>query len=413
VHEVLFPYAREHLVRFIDQHRGLPEVEAELAEVARLARLESSAKENVAATLQRWMDQDRKATPLKALQGLLWERAFARGDFVAHVYPDVPDALVAFRQQGLRLAVYSSGSVRAQQAFFRHSTAGDLTAYIDAWFDTVVGTKSEPGSYRAIASALDLPPAALAFLSDSQVELDAARAAGLATLGLVRGPLAVGAHSAASSFEALPRTLGLPAPRAWSGPSEKTTVVALSRHCHGRGWASATSGNFSVRAGARMAITASGVDKGQLTEREVLWVGLDAAPLEPGKPSVEAPLHAALYRGSPSIGAVVHTHSVAATVLSRRAAPGRELRLSGYEMAKALAPALDGALPELVLPVFPNLQDAARLARRVGEHLAHSPAPGYLIEGHGLTTWGVNAERARHHTEALEFLLACELEATR
>ena len=411
VREELFPYAREFLSSFIEQHRARPDVAAELSEATRLAWQEDP-REELQATLQRWMAEDRKVTPLKALQGLLWEAAFARGELVAHVYPEVPAALAALRQRGLRVAIYSSGSVRAQRAFFRYSAAGDLTASIDAWFDTNIGSKSEPGSYRAIARALALEPAAIAFLSDSEAELDAARAAGLTTLGIWRAPLSIGAHPAASSFDGLAHTLGLTRAVNPSPAPEKTIVAELSRYCHARGWASATSGNFSVRGGERMAITASGVDKGRLDERDVLWVGLDGAPLEAGKPSAEAPLHAALYRSSPRVGAVIHTHSVAATVLSRRAASSGALTLSGYEMAKALAPASAAGPPELVLPVVPNQQDTALLAQTIGEQLSRTPALAYLVEGHGLTTWAADADRARHHTEALELMLACEL-ATR
>lgn len=432
VEQVLFPYARQHLGRFIEEQRGVPEVEAELAEVERLARLERGVAEPVQATLLRWMAEDRKLTPLKALQGLLWEAAFARGAFVAPVYPDVPPLLAECRQRGVRLAVYSSGSVRAQRAFFRYSQAGDLSAAFDAWFDTAIGSKREASSYRAIAGALELEPSSIAFLSDSQAELDAARSAGLLTFGLVRGPLQLGPHPAASSFDALRPALELPAPGVATAPTpaskdttrlassssnggdEKATVVALARQAHARGWALATSGNFSVRAGAdRMAITASGVDKGSLGAADVLWVGLDGVALEAGTPSAEAPLHAALYRRAASMGAVLHTHSIAGTLLSRRAAARGALLLSGYEMSKALAPVMGGAPPRLELPIFPNLQDTRELATLVGAHLARSPAPAYLIEGHGLTTWGPSAERARHHCEALEFLLACELEAGR
>jgi 2,3-diketo-5-methylthio-1-phosphopentane phosphatase/methylthioribulose-1-phosphate dehydratase len=408
--DVLFPYAREHLGSFIQQHRGRPEVEAELSEASRLAEQENP-HEDVHAALQRWMAQDRKVTPLKALQGLLWEAAFARGELVAHVYPEVPGALASLRQHGLRVAIYSSGSVRAQRAFFRYSAAGDLCALIDGWFDTSIGHKVGPSSYRAIARALALEPSAIAFLSDTEAELDAARAAGLTTLGILRAPLTIGAHAAAVSFDGLSRTLSLARATDPTPAPEKATVAALSRYCHARGWASATSGNFSVRAGERMAITASGVDKGRLSERDVLWVGLDGVALEPGRPSAEAPLHAQLYRSSPRIGAVLHTHSIAATVLSRRAASARSLALSGYEMAKALAPANAGGPPEIVVPIFANEQDTTRLAATIGEQLARAPALAYLVEGHGLTTWAADADRARHHTEALELMLACELAA--
>jgi|SRR6188508_165015 len=131
VHDVLFPYAREHLAAFIAERRGDAEVDALLAETERLLRAEGTSEAAPVPALERWMAEDRKATPLKALQGLLWEAAFRRGAFVAHVYPDVAPALRLFRERGLQLYVYSSGSVRAQRAFFRHSAAGDLTGLID------------------------------------------------------------------------------------------------------------------------------------------------------------------------------------------------------------------------------------------------------------------------------------------
>lgn len=418
VNEVLFPYAREHLARFIAEQRGDPEVEAELGEALRLARAESSpGAEPVSdpvTALQRWMQDDRKATPL---QGLLWEQAFQRGAFAAHVYPDVAPALRSFREQGFGLYVYSSGSVRAQRAFLRHSMAGDLTPLIDGWFDTRIGSKLQPASYRSIAHALGLDPADITFLSDNRAELDAARAAGLAVIGLLRGALALGAHRAVTRFDDLPLAIDTGRPgtdfqdEALAARARRE-VVELVRYCHARGWAVATSGNFSVRVSPeRIAITASGVDKGQVTARDVLLVRPDGQPLEHGKPSAETPLHTALYQSSPAIGAVGHTHSVAGTVLSRRHAAQGELRLSGYEMSKALVPASGETLHDLVLPIVPNQQDTRSLANVVGARLAETAALAYLVEGHGLTTWGASAADLRRHVEALEFMLACELAA--
>jgi enolase-phosphatase E1 len=415
VREVLFPYAREHLGRFIEERRGAREVAHELDAVAQLARAEGLGDEPPGVTLQRWMAEDRKLGPLKALQGLLWEHAFEQGTFAAHLYPDVPPALRRFREQGLRLYIYSSGSVRAQRAFFRYSAAGDLTPLLDGYFDTAVGSKSSPASYLGITRQLGLDPSAVLFLSDSLAELDAAREAGLGTLALRREPLALGAHAAATQLAALElETAERASPLGVGGRNPKAEVVTLARHCHARGWAEATSGNFSVRAGSdRLLITASGVDKGELSERDVVLVGLDLRPFGPGTPSAEAPLHAALYRSDRRIGAVLHTHSVSSTVLSRRAAASGVLRLAGYEMAKAIAPVTGGAPPELCLPIFANDQDSVALSERISERLARSAAVAYLVEGHGLTTWGPDPERARRHTDALEFLLACELEAAR
>jgi 2,3-diketo-5-methylthio-1-phosphopentane phosphatase/methylthioribulose-1-phosphate dehydratase len=416
VREVLFPHAREHLAVFVQQSSGNPELEALLAEVQRLAQEEGASQEAPLATLQRWMAEDRKLTPLKALQGWLWEDAFRREAFVAHVYPEVSAVLAEWRERGLPSYIFSSGSVRAQQAFFRHSAEGDLTPLIAGWFDTSSGGKQDPAAYARIASALRLDPAAVLFVSDSQAELDAARAAGLATLGMLRDGLRLGGHPATTRLDelplsALPPLFALPAlPAINQLAAARRSVVELARYCHARGWADATSGNFSERvADGHFVITTSGVDKGLLTPAEVVHVDGGGLALEPGTPSAETPLHAALYASSAKIGAITHTHSVAATVLSRHHAEQGSVRLSGYEMAKALAPVQDGVAPDLCLPILPNQQDTRALAQVVSQRLRESPAFGYLIAGHGLTTWGNTPAQARRHVEALEFLLACEL----
>lgn len=411
VRKELFPYARAHLRAFVSEHRHEPEVQRELAEVTRLARAEGSSADDPVRELERWMAEDRKATPLKALQGLLWQRAFQRGVFVAHVYPEVPAALARAREQGLALHVYSSGSVRAQQAFFRHSAAGDLTPLVAGWFDTTIGSKLEAASYRKIAAAIGQEPREILFLSDSLPELDAARAAGLETLAVLRGPHALGAHAAVTRFDELP--LSPPAGEARASDPVargKAEVVALARHCHERGWASATSGNFSVRIGGeRIAITATGIDKARVTPGDVLLLAPDGTPLEPGRPSAEAPLHVELYRSRADVGAVAHTHSVAATVLSRHFASRGVLRLSSYEMAKALAPVKAGEPPELNIPILENQQDTLALAQHARAQIEKSQAFAYLVEGHGLTTWGRDVAEVRRQVEALEFMLACEL----
>jgi methylthioribulose-1-phosphate dehydratase len=189
-------------------------------------------------------------------------------------------------------------------------------------------------------------------------------------------------------------------------------LVALGRLCHARGWALATGGNFSARVdGASIAITASGRDKGSLTVSDIVLVDPDGQPVEgqPGRPSAETLLHCQLYRRFPSIGAVAHTHSRAATVLSRLHALGGEVVLAGYEMAKALA-GVTTHEHVLHLPVFANAQNLARLVHEVGAVLStRPPLHGYLIAGHGLYTWGDDVSEASRHLEALEFLLECEL----
>ena len=138
------------------------------------------------AALQRFSDEDRKFTPLKALQGEIWAAGYADGTLRGHVYPDTRPFLVAVRARGIRLAVYSSGSVAAQRLIFGHSTAGDLTPFFEAYFDTTIGAKTESASYGRIAEALDVRAHETLFLSDSERELDAASEAGLRAARLLR-----------------------------------------------------------------------------------------------------------------------------------------------------------------------------------------------------------------------------------
>ncbi|WP_333839241.1 acireductone synthase [Pelomicrobium sp.] len=189
VTEGLYPYARAHLPAFVRERSADPEVQQALGEVERFAGRRLSVEEAIAQLLA-WMEEDRKITPLKTLQGLVWERGFASGALTTHFYPDVAPQLRAWKASGIRLYVYSSGSTFAQRLIFGHSPDGDLTPLFDGFFDTTTGAKTNPASYRSIAAALGLPPQAIAFLSDNRRELDAARTAGLRTVWLVRnGPV--------------------------------------------------------------------------------------------------------------------------------------------------------------------------------------------------------------------------------
>jgi enolase-phosphatase E1 len=139
------------------------------------------------------MDRDRKSTGLKALQGRVWEDGYRRGELRGQVYPDVPRAFERWRRDGREIAIFSSGSVLAQRLLFAHTGAGDLTPFLRAHFDTVIGAKGDPESYRRIAAALERDPRDVLFVSDVDRELDAARAAGLPTRLCVRAPAALGA----------------------------------------------------------------------------------------------------------------------------------------------------------------------------------------------------------------------------
>jgi enolase-phosphatase E1 len=132
------------------------------------------------------MDRDRKSTQLKELQGRIWEDGYRRGELVGEVFPDVGPALQRWHDRGLHVGIFSSGSVQAQQLLFRHSSAGDLTPYLRSYFDTNVGAKADPGSYRRIGEAIAVPAGAVLFLSDVVRELDAACAAGMQVRLVVR-----------------------------------------------------------------------------------------------------------------------------------------------------------------------------------------------------------------------------------
>ncbi len=181
VKDVLFPYARRELPRFVREHGDQPQVRRWLDAVA----TEHGAVCSDAATveiLQGWIDTDRKHTALKALQGMLWKEGYRDAHFTAHLYPDAADALRRWHGDGHRLAVYSSGSVAAQKLFFGNSAAGDLQPLFDAFFDTETGGKRDAASYARIADLLGCEPQGILFLSDVVAELDAAREACLNTV---------------------------------------------------------------------------------------------------------------------------------------------------------------------------------------------------------------------------------------
>ena len=180
VKDVLFPYARRALPGFVRDHRDDPEVRRWLDVVA-TEHGSICSDDVIVETLQGWIDQDRKHTALKALQGMIWQAGYRDADFTAHIYPDAAPALRDWHARGYPLYVYSSGSVPAQKLFFGHSDAGDLTPLFSGWFDTEVGGKREADSYRAIAGRIGVPANAILFLSDVVEELDAAREAGLQT----------------------------------------------------------------------------------------------------------------------------------------------------------------------------------------------------------------------------------------
>lgn len=198
-------------------------------------------------------------------------------------------------------------------------------------------------------------------------------------------------------------------------------LVDTTRALAAAGFAPATSGNFSVRLDAtRFLVTASGRDKSRLGDDDVVAVDLGGTPVRGStarRPSAETPLHAQLYRRFRDAGAVLHTHSRHQTIASRLWAAAGAISLTDFEMIKAFA-GHDTHDATFTVPVFRNTQDMPALAREVDAYVDRAEAEGraflgYLIEGHGLYTWGVDLDDARRHLEALDFLLDCELELRR
>ncbi len=201
VHQTLFPYAKAHVRAFLREQSGNDEVQHLLDDVEKLVGADLSIDE-AADVLEQWMDEDKKLTPLKALQGLIWKIGYEAGALKGHVYADTPEYLRRWHAQGMALYVYSSGSVAAQKLIFGHSDAGDLTPLFSGYFDTRIGGKREASAYQRILQALKLPGEQVLFLSDIGEELDAARAAGLRTCQLLRDEKAVAApgHPQARDF---------------------------------------------------------------------------------------------------------------------------------------------------------------------------------------------------------------------
>ena len=201
VQDALFPFARAHLPEFVKAHGHEPAVKAQLEAVCDEADVNEAEAVDV---LLRWMNEDRKATPLKALQGMIWKKGYEDGTLTAHIYPDAVVGLKRLHLAGLTLAVYSSGSVPAQKLLFGHTEVGDLSDLFSAWFDTTVGAKKEVDSYRQISAALSVMPSEILFLSDVEAELDAAAAAGLETQQVVRaedGTVPSDRHPVTKTFE--------------------------------------------------------------------------------------------------------------------------------------------------------------------------------------------------------------------
>ncbi|MDH5190714.1 MAG: acireductone synthase [Gammaproteobacteria bacterium] len=201
VHDVLFPYAHEHIAEYVRTHSGESGVKAQIEAVCQEAGKELDL-DGVITQLKRWIDEDKKITSLKALQGMIWESGYKNGDFKGHIYPDAKEYLERWHEHGIALYVYSSGSVYAQKLLFGYTEYGDLNSLFSGNFDTQIGAKVEAESYRTIVRDLKLAPEQILFLSDIEKELDAAREAGMQTCWLVRddAPDSSASHQQVSDF---------------------------------------------------------------------------------------------------------------------------------------------------------------------------------------------------------------------
>jgi len=186
VHEVLFPYASAHLESFVLHNQNSPDVRTQLDEAARIAGLALSDTDTIIKQLLQWIADDKKITPLKAIQGMIWQQGYKNGDFKGHIYEDAYLALRHWESSGIKLHIYSSGSVTAQKLLFGHTDFGNLNTLFSDNFDTLIGGKKETSSYRKIIEQLKVAAHNILFLSDTVEELDAAKEAGMQTYWLVR-----------------------------------------------------------------------------------------------------------------------------------------------------------------------------------------------------------------------------------
>ena len=203
--DVLYPYARERLPSFVRQHRDERQVAAILDEAREAGNVWND--EAVVVRMCHWMERDQKVTPLKTLQGLIWDQGYRGGELVTPLYPDVAPALRAWHARGLKLYIYSSGSTHAQRLIYGHTVAGDLTPLLSGYFDTRIGHKREVRSYHRIAEAIGAVPRHILFVSDVREELDAARDAGWQTVWMIRETVPPGlaaAHRRATRFDRIP-----------------------------------------------------------------------------------------------------------------------------------------------------------------------------------------------------------------
>ncbi len=185
VKDVLFPYSKNKLRSFLESHWDDERIRAVLEELFNKLGRTLSLEETI-DLLTKWIDEDRKDTVLKEIQGYIWEEGYQRGELMGHIYQDAYEKLKEWHSRGIKLYVFSSGSVKAQKLLFSHTPYGDLTHLFSGYFDTRVGSKKDPHSYETIAKTINIDPDKVLFLSDVEEELDCAKMAGMKTTRLAR-----------------------------------------------------------------------------------------------------------------------------------------------------------------------------------------------------------------------------------
>ena len=212
VYDILFPYFKAH-IKEINNFSQLQEVKEAFSQVIEIVAEEENEQittsEEVLKYLEKWSNEDRKVTPLKTLQGILWRNGYTSGELKGHVYDDVPSALEDWRKKGLKLGVFSSGSIAAQKLIFGNSIFGDLSKNFSHYFDTNTGQKRDVNTYIEIAKKINLLPAKILFLSDIYQELEAAKEAGFQTLQLVRPGTAISWNEYVHDFSEINSKIGL------------------------------------------------------------------------------------------------------------------------------------------------------------------------------------------------------------
>ncbi len=186
VHDVLFPYGYSAMENFLEQNFEEEEIREQVTAICQQENIKECTPKRVAEILRQWIKEDRKVTPLKEIQGIIWEFGYKNGDFQSHLYEDAFKKLSLWYEKKIPIYVYSSGSVKAQKLFFKYSCYGDILYLFKGFFDTKIGNKKEAKSYQLIAESIGLPCEEIVFLSDVEAELNAATEVGMQTIWVIR-----------------------------------------------------------------------------------------------------------------------------------------------------------------------------------------------------------------------------------